>query len=395
MADREIIEMIIERWEEEIEQIHIWYQGELIHSPVVPLTRQIPTREGFLEEEDTEGFDIDRDEIVAYHLALPQYQINIMAWDFVEHHFDEDMISQTLLPMLIMLPITLIALYWSIGLILAPLIQLQRDIKRRSPDNLNSIDLDVLPAELHPVIAATNDLFIRVQGLLNKHEQALERERRFTTNAAHELLTPLAAIKSEVQLFIKQMPGQVDGAALGEIVVRVDRANHTIEQLVTLARLDPSKDLSAQFQPLSLGRIVQELAAGQGKRLEHKSLDFELMVASEVTLQGAPIPIKVMCRNLLDNAIKYCPVGGEIRCSVTDQPEGLVLTVENDGRALPDYLKEYIFEPFVRGPGETESGSGLGLSIVRQVCQLHGARVALSEREDGLGVKIEVIFPPP
>lgn len=386
--------------------IQVWRGELLIYSWRETLPRYQPLTDG-IASWLPKSADPDS-HLQLYHRKMDEYKSDLLMWinrDAEEYHGEDEGYIGDLLgilfPLLIVFPITSLILSWVIGRVLKPIFQLKSDITQRNPGNLSAISTDKLPSELHPVIAETNELFYRLQVMLSKQANALEKERNFTANAAHELLTPLAAIKSEVQLCTRQAESYDQSnnkpiqliEALSEIVSRVDRATHTIEQLVTLARLDPEQPRETKFQKVNLSLLMQETLANLGERIEQKQIDFSFSAPESVVVFGLPTPLSVLCRNLMDNAIKYCPLDGKISCTLFDDNDTILLSVENDGRALPQYLLEHIFDPFVRGPGETESGSGLGLSIVNQVAQIHHAEVNFSMMNDRPGVTVKVKFP--
>lgn len=408
---RELAKTVDEVVRKELYGIDLWFdiqvwRGELlIYSWRETLPMYQPSKKG-IATWLPKSADPDS-HLQLYHRKMDEYKGDLVIWinRFEEDEDEDEELYGELLgiffPLLIVFPITSLILSWVIGRVIKPILQLKSDISQRSPDNLSAISADELPSELYPIIAATNELFSRLGGMLNKQANALDKERSFTANAAHELLTPLAAIKSEVQLCTKQVESYDQSnnkpiqliEALSEMVSRVDRATHTIEQLVTLARLDPEQPQETKFQKVDLSLLMQETLANLGERIEQKQIDFSFSAPESVVIFGLQTPLSVLCRNLMDNAIKYCPLGGKISCTLFDDNDTILLSVENDSRALPQYLLEHIFDPFVRGPGETDSGSGLGLSIVNQVAHIHHAEVNFSLMNDRPGVRVKVKFP--
>ena len=376
-----------------VDQVQVFRDGKLYWSNNPQLPNYLSNEAGFVESLPP-SLDAWQD-WTAYHYPMPDANISLMVWfDFSNEDQLGEILFDVLLPLMSILPLALLAIHFGIGRALRPMLKLKQDIESRSPHNLAMIANDGLPEELHPMIGATNQLFLRVQSLLERQDEALEKERKFTANAAHELLTPLTAIKSEVDLCSRQY-GEQDpqlSQVMGEIRSRVDRATHIIEQLVTLARMDPQPKESEVFKPVNLTELVQEVAADLGDSWEEKHLDFELIADDDATISGLAVPLGVLARNLLDNAIKYTPESGQIRCFINRSGQTIELRVENSAPPLPDYLKGHIFDRFVRGPGEKNSGSGLGLSIVKQIAQLHHGEVTLDNLPRGDGVEVKVRF---
>ncbi len=383
--------------------IQVWRDDLLVYSWRETLPMYQPLTKGIAAWLPKSA--VSNSHLQLYHRKMDAYKSELLIWINRDEEDENEEFYLNLwsifFPLLILFPMTSLMLSWVIGRVLKPVFQLKSDITQRSVNNLSAISTDKLPSELHPLIAATNELFSRLHVKLSNQANALEKERNFTANAAHELLTPHAAIKSEVQLCTKQAelydqsnnkPVQLI-AALAEIVSRVDRATHTIEQLVTLARLDPEHPQDTKFQKVNLSILMQETLANLGERIEQKQIDFSFSAPENIVVFGLPTPLALLCRNLMDNAIKYCPTAGKVNCSLVSDEDSILLTVENDGHSLPQYLLDHIFDPFVRGPGEIETGSGLGLSIVNQVAQIHHAQVNFSMINEWPGVRVKVKFP--
>ncbi|WP_419904228.1 ATP-binding protein [Kiloniella sp.] len=289
------------------------------------------------------------------------------------------------------IPLSFLALLWGINKSLEPLTKVSNQFAERPKNDLLPYSAKAISNEIRPLIDAFNYKLEVIQRNQDELDASLESEKRFTANAAHELLTPLAAIKTEAQLRERQTSDSEQKEGLRAISQRVDRATHTVEQLVTLARLDP-KTLQEKAKEIDLLKIVQNVSADLGNKIKEKSIDFDISALNTNRINGLPSALTFLCRNLVDNAVRYCSVDGIVRITISQDDDKFILSIKNTGRPLPDYMKDYIFERFVRGAGEQETGSGLGMSIVKRVADIHKAEIVLSDPEDIVGVQVDVIF---
>jgi len=277
-----------------------------------------------------------------------------------------------LLPLLVVLPLTLVALYLGVSGGLLPLNNLAAQIARRKPGLLEPVATDDVPLEISDLVASINRLMERLA-------HALESEQRFTANAAHELLTPLAAIKTEVQLCQRQMRDGNDAAMLQGIVERVDRASHSVDQLLTLARLDPDAPLPASAVDLR-GLLVETLAE-TGHLAVQRRLEVDLPEGDKLVVEGSESALAILLRNLLVNAFRYAAEGSTVRIRLTADEE-VSLSIYNDCAPLaPEELK-HLGDRFYRVPGSPGPGAGLGLSIVERIAGQHGARFEVATLEE-------------
>jgi two-component system, OmpR family, sensor histidine kinase QseC len=290
--------------------------------------------------------------------------------------------TQTLLPVGLIWPIALLLLYFSIRRGLLPLDRLASEISRRSSDNLAPLSNGPIPTEAKPLIDALNRLLFRVRG-------AMEGERRFTADAAHELRTPLAALKLQAQVALMADDPDVRGHALNQIQAGVDRASHLVEQLLRLARLDPLSSLP-EPQIVDVDAVIQEAVAGVQAANPDARQQFMIEPSTaERHIAGDAGLLEIALRNLLENAIRYTPPETAIWISVRDEGGSLTLTVRDNGPGVPEVKLSRLSERFYRGRESDVEGSGLGLAIVARIAELHGAQLATSNHpEGGLVVKL-------
>lgn len=293
-------------------------------------------------------------------------------------------LGRTLLPLLLVLPLTVALLYFGVSRGLRPLAALADQIARRNQDLLDPVDSSDVPAELQGVVSSLN-------GLLQRLALALEGEQRFTANAAHELLTPLAAIKTEVQLCQLQLGDARGIAMLARIAQRVDRASHTVEQLMTLARLDPG--LPAPRQPVPLRSLLAEALADTGHLAEQRALHVDLAEGEEVIVAGNSEALAILLRNLLVNAFRYASESSTVTIALSSG-NSPGLEISNDCEPLARDEFKRINERFYRVPGSPGQGAGLGLSIAARIASLHAARLLIGPREDKRGFRVHILFLP-
>lgn len=292
-------------------------------------------------------------------------------------------LGEAMLPLLIVLPLTVMLLYFGVTRGLQPLETLACQIARRNPGLLDPVPTDGVPVEVRDVVVSLNLLLQRLA-------HALESEQRFTANAAHELVTPLAAIKTEVQVCQRQLQQGTSRIMLDRIAARVDRAGHAVEQLLTLARLDPEAPLP--MQPLDLRALLVETVAETGHLGVERDLKLELGTGDPVLVDGSGEALAILLRNLLTNAFRYALAGSAVSIELATG-RSVELIICNACEPLSAREFERVGERFYRVPGSAGLGAGLGLSIVRRIADRHGARFAVFPRRDGSGFCARVSFP--
>ena len=290
-----------------------------------------------------------------------------------------------LLPVLAALPL-LGALVWLlVGRGLAPLSRLAQGVAGRSPTSLEALPAAGLPQELQPLVGALN-------GLLGRLDAALTLQRRFAADAAHELRTPLTALGLQIQLVERARDDAERALAIERLKQGVRRATRLVEQLLTLARLEPE----AAGQPgaaVALDAVVRSVVADLEPLAQARPVALVLARAEAVRVAGSDGAWRILAANLVDNAIRYTPAGGHIEVRVASDGTQAVLDVADDGPGIPLAERERVFDRFVRGAGVDAPGSGLGLAIVSQVADLHGATVTLGDGLGGRGLSVRVTVP--
>ena len=292
--------------------------------------------------------------------------------------------SHLLHPLAVALPVLAFLIWFGVNAGLLPLGAVARQVQRRAPDNLAPLGEQDVPREVSPLVQALNVLFGRLR-------VSFEQERRFTADAAHELRTPLAAVKTQAQVALAAS-GAARQQALSNVVLGVDRATHLVEQLLVLARLDPQASLPGAV-PLALHELAASCIAEQAQAAAEKGVDLALESAEDTFVLGDRTLLSVLLRNLIDNAIRYSPAACEVEVIITRAPGAITLRVTDNGPGIPEDERGRVFDRFYRVVGAVEDGSGLGLSIVKRIADLHRATTHLSQGSGGRGLTVEVSFP--
>lgn len=279
-----------------------------------------------------------------------------------------------LVPLIVALPLLGALIWLGTGSGIRPLAQLESDLRRRAPVDLDPIAEEGLPRELQPMVRALN-------GLLERLKEQLGLERRFTADAAHELRTPLAALKTQAQVALAARNDQERAHALGQIVRGIDRTTHLVQQLLTLARLDPGAEEPAERIPLDVAVREAVSECGESGRVR-------IAAEKDVVVKGSRPLLMTLIRNLVENALRHGGAG-EVRVNVSGEGDEVVLSVADDGPGIPPEERERVFDRFYRATGSDQRGSGLGLSIVKRIVELHGGAVELGGGEGG-GVRVVV-----
>lgn len=291
-------------------------------------------------------------------------------------------LRSTLWPVLLLLPLLALAAWWAIYRGVAPLRQLGRQLAQRRPLDLRPVTVDQAPAEMQPMLDALNQLFARIAELM-------ESERRFTADAAHELRTPIAAIRAQAQVALGESGEAERRHALLSTLEGCDRATRLVEQLLTLSRLEAGASPSMSTQDLR-ALVQRELAQLAPLALDKdQTLEFDADDACPV--QGNATLLAVLVRNLVENAIRYSPPGATVALRLSRQGARARLVVEDSGPGLGEADLQRLGERFFRVLGSGQSGSGLGWSIVRRVAAVHQAQLEAGHSAEfgGLSVTVE------
>ncbi|MCG7399211.1 ATP-binding protein [Caballeronia zhejiangensis] len=295
---------------------------------------------------------------------------------------------RTLWPLVLLLPLLGLAIWVIVGLGLAPLQRVTRALDTRHPEALDPLPDRPLPQEVRPVVRALN-------ALLSRLSAALDTQKAFVADAAHELRTPLAAVQIQAQLVARAQDDETRREALRDLHEGIARATRLAEQLLALARSEP--DGKAAFASVELAALLESCVRGSVLVAQQRGVDLGIEESEPATVNGDPDSLRVMFNNLIDNATKYTPRGGRVDVCLRLADGRPVVEISDTGPGIPQEERERVFDRFYRvGEGANRartdvSGSGLGLAIVKRIAQQHGATVTLAESSAG-GLKVAVTF---
>src|SRR5580658_4941825 len=292
---------------------------------------------------------------------------------------------RVMVPLLLLLPLLGAAIVGVVGNGLRPLRRIAIEVQRRDAHSLTPIATERLPREVAPLIDALNRLLLRLHA-------AFQTQRAFVADAAHELRSPLTAVRLELQLLDRAPDEAARREARANLGAAVDRAIHLVEQLLTLARSEPREE-GGEWSRIPLEQATADGIADANALAVARRIDLGLE-AEPAAVQGDRDALRVLVRNLVDNAVRYTPEGGQVRVSTHQQAAGATLEVVDTGPGIPPSDRERAFDRFYRRANAPEGGSGLGLAIVKAIADRHGAEIRLDDAPGG-GLKVTVAFPRP
>ncbi len=293
---------------------------------------------------------------------------------------------RSVLPLLVVTPVAALAIWWLAARNLAPIERLAREVRTRDARSLAPVPTDELPDEIAPLASALNALLARLSS-------SFDSQRAFVADAAHELRSPLTALKLQLRLLQGANDEAARRAALAAIAAGIERATRLIEQLLTLARTEPGA-APPLLEPVDLAELARETLAAMHPFAHDRSSELALDAEHPVVVRGERSGLAALVRNLVDNAIRYGPRGGRVDVAVARDDDGAaLLRVDDAGPGIPADERERVFDRFFRRAGADEEGSGLGLAIVRSVAERHGAALSLDASPAG-GLRATVRFPP-
>ncbi len=360
----------------------IWRDGTLLlRSANSPEILVAPLKGGFHDR----NFDNHRWRTYSlYHELTGRWVITAERLD-IRNSLAENIVLESVLPVLLLLPVLAVVIWIVVGRGLAPLERLANVLGHKRADDLGPIPLENQPVELTRLTISANDLLRRLKA-------SFEREKQFTANAAHELRTPVSALKIHLHNLSRELPDGDD--RLQALVTVTDRMGHLIEQILALHRTT-SDQFIANFTTLDLHTLVQDVIVGKYALLEENNQQLELRGAN-CYLQGDRFALETLIQNLLGNAVKYTPEGGSILVTISGSGNAIILRVEDSGPGIPEDQYELAFNRFQRIGGDQNSsgvvGCGLGLSIVKQIVELHQAQITLGRSSVLGGLSVSIVF---
>jgi two-component system sensor histidine kinase QseC len=315
-----------------------------------------------------------------------EYLIHVAERTDVRDELANGIAENLLRPLWFSLPLLALLLWIAVMRGLRPLDKLTSEVEQREPDNLAALDASSAPREVVPLIERLNRLFARI-------DASMQKERRFTADAAHELRTPVAAIKAQAQV-ARAASGEPERIhALDNAILGCDRAARLIEQLLTLARVDTLG--GGMAKPCQLRVIATEVIAALAPAALEKGVQLELLAGGEAAVRGNPELLRMLLRNLLDNSIQHTSPGTSVQVGITHESGDICLSVSDNGPGIPEQERAKVVERFYRPLGTQASGSGLGLSIVKRIAEVHDATLQMRPVSAGQGLRVTVHFKSP
>ncbi len=290
----------------------------------------------------------------------------------------------TIMPLIVALPLVALFVWATIARGLAPLTRIASALGKRTPTQLAPLAASGWPREIQPVVDALN-------GLLGRLDDAIDAQRAFVADAAHELRTPLTALHLQAQIAERATSEDERRTALADLRAGLARATRMVEQLLALAREEPTV-AERPMTPVDLAAIARDVVAELEPLAAAKGLDLGLADAQQATVIGDAASLRTLLANLVDNAIRYTAAGGRIDVAVSRDDGAFTLAVRDNGPGIDPCERERVFTRFARGTVAAAEGSGLGLAIVRRIAERHGASIALGDGLDGRGLGVVVRF---
>jgi two-component system OmpR family sensor kinase/two-component system sensor histidine kinase QseC len=292
--------------------------------------------------------------------------------------------ERVVIPLILLLPIMIVAVAWIVRRGLMPLQYVAAEVQRRDVHSLRPLGAGDLPREIEPLVRELNRLLGRLQ-------EAFAAQRAFISDAAHELRSPLTALRLQLQLLDRAPDEAARLEARARLGGAVERAIHLAEQLLTLARSDP-QELAGEFGPVDLAAVAAEAITDTHELALARSIDLALDAAPGSVVRGNGEALRILARNLIDNAVRYTPPEGSVLVRCRSRAEGALLEVTDTGPGIPAAERDRVFDRFYRRAAAQANGTGLGLAIVKSIAGHHGARVVLGDAPGG-GLHVEVEFP--
>ncbi len=296
---------------------------------------------------------------------------------------------RSLTPLLAFVPLMALLIWWTVGNSLLPLQRVAKEVEQRDARSLEQVAETGLPSEVIPLIVALNSLLARLK-------QAFSSQRAFVADAAHELRSPLTALKLQLQLLGNAPDDAAKKQALDQLNQGVDRSSHLIEQLLIAAQTDPADtqiQLQANAPSTNIAELTRQTIVDLFPIAQSRELQLELAAPEQLLIPVDAARLSILIRNLIDNAIRYTPNGGQVHTSVIDHGQQVELLVEDSGPGIAPSDREQVFSRFYRlnNHPSQQTGSGLGLSIVKNITDQYGAQITLESSALG-GLKIRIIF---
>jgi two-component system sensor histidine kinase TctE len=301
--------------------------------------------------------------------------------------FARQILLRMVLPQALLIVVAGMMIWYAVGRGLAPLVTLRREIESRSHRDLSALPEEQAPQEVRPLIHAMN-------ALLERLSVALAAQQRFIADAAHQLRTPIAGLKTQTELALRQNPSGEAQTTLRQLQSGTERTTRLVNQLLSLARAEPLIGRVQAAELIDLRQLAREATSDWVPRALERNVDMGFDTDSHAAyVEGDAFLLREMLNNVLDNAVRYTQPGGQVTVRVAASGSRPTVCVEDNGPGIADGERARVFERFYRVLGTGAEGCGLGLAIVSEIAQSHGAQVSLNPGIDGVGTTVKIVFP--
>lgn len=353
----------------------------LLRSVLAPASAMAPMQVGYSDR----NFNAYRWRVLTVHIPDTKRWFMAAQRQDVRYELAESVILEAVIPTVLSIPISALLIWFIVGYGLRPIGRLAQEVRKREVTDLSAVRLDDVPHELAPLTLSTNDLLRRLQSSFN-------REKRFAADAAHELRTPISALKVQVHNLLNEMASPT--ATVSELQQGIDQMGHLVEQILVLNRTAPDQYM-VQFVNVELLSLVQDVVSDEYEQILDRGQNFSLE-GNRVEISGDATALRSLIVNLLNNASKYSPENAQIRVRVDRVGKNASIQIDDSGAGIPEAMYERVFDRFYRLDGDRHSsgvnGSGLGLAIVKHIVEMHGGTISLSRSKTLGGLCVTIIF---
>ncbi|MES9971569.1 MAG: ATP-binding protein [Candidatus Thiodiazotropha sp.] len=347
-------------------------------APDHPLSSSIT--DGYTDSE----FDGQGWRVYTLNLTDHDYRVQVARSHLTSRQLVSDFVLDVIKPLLIALPLSGM-LWFVVYQGLQPLREVTRLIRKQDYDHLTPIQATHVPNEIAGMVEALNELLLRLK-------LSIDRNSRFTADVAHELRTPVAGMLVQLQSNANGCKDEQGRKGFEQVERGLTRLNHVINQLLMLASIEPEK-VRHNFIEIDLQLLAQEVLAEISPQALSRGIEIALDCSEPISMRGNRELFGVLLKNVVSNAIKFTPQMGRVTIKITGSENDVILTVADEGPGIPDDKKKWVFERLNRLPGGAETGAGLGLSIVKEICELHQGTIDLSDPGQGSGLIVKLRFP--
>jgi two-component system, OmpR family, sensor kinase len=366
---------------EEVERdfvIQVWYEDKPVRTSRPDFSLPMARLTGFSNMTAKDGT------WRVYTIVYPNRTVQVSQSDKVRREIATSAAMRALIPIAGLIPLFWLLVAFVVGRILKPLETVTSAVTARDASSLDPLPLAAIPREILPLIVEMN-------ALLSRLKEALESQRQFVSNAAHELRTPLAAMQLQIENLSQSQSPEDLKLRVDELVSGLQRASRLVNQLLRMARFEAKKQ-SIRTE-VDLGEIVKSCIGDFIPLAEKKRIDLGMMRDDRSVIVSNADDLRILFNNLLDNAIRYIPEGGRIDVSLIHTGTRAIVEVSDNGPGIHEPLLPRVFDRFFRASGQETGGSGIGLAIVKAIASRESAEIELRNRKDGNGLVAGVSFP--